>query len=100
MVVEEGVGDACFAATDWNVIASPRWTSARMACSAADHPLWWVTPSWDYICYTGDIQYAKTYYRNLLAVLNTWYPSVTGPRAAPASPTGTSPSPASAPGRA
>lgn len=42
-----------------------------------DYPLWWVTASWDYILYTGDGQYAKTYYPNLLAVLDTWYPSVT-----------------------
>ena len=42
-----------------------------------DYPLWWVTTSWDYILYTGDKQYATTYYPTLLALLDTWYPSVT-----------------------
>ncbi|HTJ67625.1 MAG TPA: alpha-L-rhamnosidase C-terminal domain-containing protein [Actinospica sp.] len=42
-----------------------------------DYPLWWVTASWDYVLYTGDTGYAKTYYPTLLAVLDTWYPSVT-----------------------
>ena len=42
-----------------------------------DYPLWWVTCSWDYVLYTGDIGYATTYYPNLVAVLDTWYTSVT-----------------------
>ena len=42
-----------------------------------DYPLWWVTCSWDYLLYTGDVGYAKTYYPNLVAVLDTWYTSVT-----------------------
>ena len=42
-----------------------------------DYPLWWVTTSWDYILYTGDTKYATTYYPNLVAVLDSWYPSVT-----------------------
>lgn len=42
-----------------------------------DYPLWWVTASWDYVLYTGDVGYVSTYYPNLLAVLDTWYPSVT-----------------------
>ena len=42
-----------------------------------DYPLWWVMASWDYVLYTGDLAYASTYYPNLLAVLDTWFPSVT-----------------------
>ncbi|MGH3417471.1 MAG: discoidin domain-containing protein, partial [Actinocrinis sp.] len=42
-----------------------------------DYPLWWVTSSWDYVLYTGDLAYASTYYPNLIAVLDNWYPSVT-----------------------
>ncbi|WP_349263550.1 alpha-L-rhamnosidase C-terminal domain-containing protein [Actinocrinis sp.] len=42
-----------------------------------DYPLWWVTASWDYVLYTGDVSYAADYYANLLAVLDSWYPSVT-----------------------
>ncbi len=42
-----------------------------------DYPLWWVTASWDYVLYTGDVGYAAHYYPNLLAVLDSWYPSVT-----------------------
>jgi alpha-L-rhamnosidase-like protein/F5/8 type C domain-containing protein len=42
-----------------------------------DYPLWWVTAGWDYVLYTGDVGYAADYYPNLLAVLDTWYPSVT-----------------------
>jgi hypothetical protein len=42
-----------------------------------DYPLWWVMASWDYVLYTGDRAYASTYYPNLLAVLDIWFPSVT-----------------------
>lgn len=42
-----------------------------------DYPLWWVTCSWDYVLYTGDLDYAARHYPNLLKVLDTWYPSVT-----------------------
>ena len=42
-----------------------------------DYPLYWVTSSWDYVLYTGDTDYASTYYPNLIKVLDTWYPSVT-----------------------
>jgi hypothetical protein len=42
-----------------------------------DYPLYWVTSSWDYVLYTGDTGYARTYYPNLIKVLDTWYPSVT-----------------------
>jgi len=42
-----------------------------------DYPLWWVVASWDYLLYTGDTSYANTYFPNLIAVLDNWYPSVT-----------------------
>lgn len=42
-----------------------------------DYPLWWVTTSWDYILYTGDLEYAKTYFSNLVSVLDNLYTSVT-----------------------
>ncbi|KAF2094246.1 glycoside hydrolase family 78 protein [Rhizodiscina lignyota] len=42
-----------------------------------DYPLWWVVTSWDYILYTGDMDYANTYYPHLLSVLDKWYPTVT-----------------------
>ncbi|MFJ5220837.1 alpha-L-rhamnosidase C-terminal domain-containing protein [Streptomyces sp. NPDC088354] len=42
-----------------------------------DYPLWWVTCSWDYVLYTGDLHYAADYYPHLVKVLDTWYPSVT-----------------------
>jgi hypothetical protein len=42
-----------------------------------DYPMYWVTASWDYVLYTGDLDYGRTYYPNLLAVLDHWYPSVT-----------------------
>ena len=42
-----------------------------------DYPMYWVTSSWDYVLYTGDVGYARTYYPNLVKVLDTWYPSVT-----------------------
>ncbi|QKX61787.1 uncharacterized protein TRUGW13939_08943 [Talaromyces rugulosus] len=42
-----------------------------------DYPLWWVATSWDYILYTADTEYASTYYPNLQAVLDNWYPSMT-----------------------
>ncbi|KAL0931364.1 alpha-L-rhamnosidase A [Colletotrichum truncatum] len=44
-----------------------------------DYPLWWVVCSHDYVWYTGDVGYLETYYPNLLAVLDKWYPSVTNP---------------------
>jgi hypothetical protein len=42
-----------------------------------DYPMYWVTSSWDYVLYTGDLGYARTYYPNLVKVLDQWYPSVT-----------------------
>ena len=42
-----------------------------------DYPLWWVMASWDYLLYTGETAYASAYYPNLVAVLDTWFPSVT-----------------------
>ncbi|HEX4789946.1 MAG TPA: alpha-L-rhamnosidase C-terminal domain-containing protein, partial [Actinospica sp.] len=33
--------------------------------------------AWDYVLYTGDSKFASTYYPNLVAVLDNWYPSVT-----------------------
>ena len=42
-----------------------------------DYPLWWVTSSWDYVLYTGDLGYAGTYYPHLVKALDAWYPSVT-----------------------
>jgi hypothetical protein len=42
-----------------------------------DYPMYWVTASWDYVLYTGDVDYGRAYYPNLLKVLDTWYPSVT-----------------------
>ena len=42
-----------------------------------DYPLWWVTCSRDYVLYTGDLAYAAAYYPNLVAVLDSWYTSVT-----------------------
>ncbi|KAI8163018.1 hypothetical protein K4K49_000283 [Colletotrichum sp. SAR 10_70] len=44
-----------------------------------DYPLWWVVCSHDYVWYTGDMGYLETYYQNLLAVMDKWYPSVTNP---------------------
>ena len=38
-----------------------------------DYPLWWVTSSWDYILYSGDLNYAQTYYPNLISVLDGAY---------------------------
>ncbi|KAH8696092.1 alpha-L-rhamnosidase [Talaromyces proteolyticus] len=42
-----------------------------------DYPFWWVTSTWDYILYTGDIAQVTSYYPNLQSVLDTWAPSVT-----------------------
>lgn len=42
-----------------------------------DYPMYWVTSSWDYVLYTGDTDYGRTYYPNLVKVLDDWYPSVT-----------------------
>ncbi|WP_344860833.1 alpha-L-rhamnosidase C-terminal domain-containing protein [Amycolatopsis ultiminotia] len=42
-----------------------------------DYPMYWVKASWDYVLYTGDLDYAQQYYANLGKVLNDWLPSVT-----------------------
>jgi hypothetical protein len=42
-----------------------------------DYPMYWVTSSWDYLLYTGDLGYGRTYYPNLVKLLDDWYPSVT-----------------------
>ncbi|KAF9877948.1 alpha-L-rhamnosidase [Colletotrichum karsti] len=44
-----------------------------------DYPLWWVVCSHDYVWYTGNVSYLDSFYPNLLAVLDKWYPSVTSP---------------------
>lgn len=42
-----------------------------------DYPMYWVTSSWDYVLYTSDRGYARTYYPNLRRLMNGWLPSVT-----------------------
>ena len=42
-----------------------------------DYPMYWVTASWDYLLYTGDLAYGSTYYPNLVKLLDNWLPSVT-----------------------
>lgn len=42
-----------------------------------DYPLWWVTSSWDYVLYTGDLDYARRHWGTLQRVLDGWYPRVT-----------------------
>jgi hypothetical protein len=42
-----------------------------------DYPMYWVASSWDYVLYTGDTNYGRSYYPNLVKVLDSWYPSVT-----------------------
>ena len=42
-----------------------------------DYPLWWVVTGWQYVLYTGDLDFARTFYPNLVAVLDKWYVSVT-----------------------
>ncbi|KAG2173861.1 hypothetical protein INT43_005281 [Umbelopsis isabellina] len=42
-----------------------------------DYALYWVTTSWDYVLYNGDMDYAKTYYTHLTNVLDKFYASVT-----------------------
>ncbi|HEX9337323.1 MAG TPA: discoidin domain-containing protein, partial [Pseudonocardiaceae bacterium] len=42
-----------------------------------DYPMYWVTASWDYLLYTGDMSYGQSYYPNLVKLLDNWLPSVT-----------------------
>ncbi|KAF2796060.1 glycoside hydrolase family 78 protein [Melanomma pulvis-pyrius CBS 109.77] len=42
-----------------------------------DYPLWWVMTSYDYVLYTGDVDYLAEVYPVLVKVLDTYYPSVT-----------------------
>jgi len=42
-----------------------------------DYPMWWAVDSWEYVLYSGDLGYARTYYPNLVKLLDTWEPSVT-----------------------
>jgi hypothetical protein len=42
-----------------------------------DYPMWWITSSWDYVLYTGDMKYARDYYPHLVRVLDHWYPKAT-----------------------
>ncbi|TVY80475.1 hypothetical protein LSUE1_G006055, partial [Lachnellula suecica] len=44
-----------------------------------DYPLWWVVCSYDLFMYTGDYDYVRTYYPNIVKVLDTFYPSITNP---------------------
>ena len=45
--------------------------------SLFDYPLWWVFASWDFILYSDNATYASSYYPNLVAVLDIYYPSNT-----------------------
>ena len=42
-----------------------------------DYPLWWVVSSWEYVLYTGDVEYAEKYWPHLVKVLDKFYISVT-----------------------
>lgn len=42
-----------------------------------DYPMWWVVSSWEYVLYTGDLDYARKYWPHLISVLDEFYPSVT-----------------------
>jgi hypothetical protein len=42
-----------------------------------DYPLWWVSCSWDYVYYTGNVSYISDYYSNLKLALDTYYPANT-----------------------
>lgn len=42
-----------------------------------DYPLWWVSCSYDLYMYTGDTNYIRKYYNNLVKVLDNFYPSIT-----------------------
>ncbi|CAG8953899.1 hypothetical protein HYFRA_00010860 [Hymenoscyphus fraxineus] len=42
-----------------------------------DYPLWWVVCSYDLYMYTGDVAYMTSYYKNMVLVLDKYYPSVT-----------------------
>ncbi|KAF7518059.1 hypothetical protein G7054_g13591 [Neopestalotiopsis clavispora] len=42
-----------------------------------DYPLWWVSCSWEYVQYTGNLTYLKSYYENLQLVLDNYYPANT-----------------------
>jgi hypothetical protein len=44
-----------------------------------DYPLWWVVCSSDYVLYTGNTSYVTSFYSNLVAVLDKYYPSITNP---------------------
>ena len=42
-----------------------------------DYPLWWIVSSWEYVLYSGDVDYAQTYWPVLVKALDSFYPSVT-----------------------
>lgn len=42
-----------------------------------EYPLYWAMDSWEYVLYHGVRGYGRTYFPNLVRLLNTWYPSVT-----------------------
>ena len=42
-----------------------------------DYPLWWVVTGWEYVLYTGDLDFAHSFYPNLVAVLDHFYTYVT-----------------------
>ncbi|KAI0177223.1 alpha-L-rhamnosidase A [Pestalotiopsis sp. NC0098] len=42
-----------------------------------DYPLWWVSCSWEYVYYTGNVTYIQAYYQNMKLLLDTYYPAHT-----------------------
>ncbi|KAK9799110.1 putative Glycoside hydrolase family 78 protein [Seiridium cardinale] len=42
-----------------------------------DYPLWWVSCSWEYVHYTGNLSYIESYYTNMKLLLDDYYPIYT-----------------------
>ncbi|KAI0455752.1 Six-hairpin glycosidase-like protein [Xylaria acuta] len=42
-----------------------------------DYPLYWITCSWDYVFYTGNISYLDAHYPVMVKALDTYYPAHT-----------------------
>ena len=61
---------------DGAIPASPLEPGNAGSLMLFDYPSYWVQCLYDYVLYTGDLSLASQVWPNLVALMNTWYPSI------------------------
>ncbi|KAI1862705.1 uncharacterized protein JN550_010042 [Neoarthrinium moseri] len=56
---------------------SDGWLPPASILALFDYPLWWISCSWEYVYYSGNLSYIESYYANMKLLLESYYPSHT-----------------------